>query len=76
VAGDEKAVAAAPIPNRYDQTGLLFDCVENNIAPGMSVTVTAAEKSLPLCSIRRIRDTRAVRLLRRVRTSAQRRRAG
>ena len=50
VAGDEKAVAAAPIPNRYDQTGLLFDWVENNVAPGMSVTVTAGEKSLPLCS--------------------------
>jgi len=50
VAGDGKAVAAAPIPNRYDQTGLLLDWVENNVAPGMSVTVTAAEKSLPLCS--------------------------
>jgi len=49
VAGDGKAVAAAPIPNRYDQTGLLLDWVENNVAPGMSVTVTAAEKSLPLC---------------------------
>ena len=50
VAGDGKAVATAPIPNRYDQTGLLFDWVENNVAPGMSVTVTAGEKSLPLCS--------------------------
>jgi feruloyl esterase len=28
----------------------LFEWVENNVAPGMSVTVTAAEKSLPLCS--------------------------
>ena len=45
-----KTVAAAPLPNRYDQTGLLFDWVENNVAPGMSVTVTAGEKSLPLCS--------------------------
>jgi len=50
VGGDGKAVAAAPLPNRYDQTGLLFDWVENNVAPGMSVTVTAGEKSLPLCS--------------------------
>jgi Tannase and feruloyl esterase len=50
VAGDGKTVAAGPIPNRYDQTGLLFDWVENNVAPGMSVTVTAGEKSLPLCS--------------------------
>ena len=29
---------------------LLFDWVENNVAPGKSVTVTAGEKSLPLCS--------------------------
>jgi feruloyl esterase len=43
-------VAIAPIPNRYDQVRLLFDWVENNVAPGMSVTVTAGEKSLPLCS--------------------------
>jgi Tannase and feruloyl esterase len=50
VSGDGKAVATAPIPNRYDQIGLLFDWVENNMTPGMSVTVTAAEKSLPLCS--------------------------
>jgi len=28
---------------------LLLDWVENNVAPDMSVTVTAAEKSLPLC---------------------------
>jgi feruloyl esterase len=50
VAGDGKPVAIAPIPNRYDQVGLLFDWVENDVAPGMSVTVTAGEKSLPLCS--------------------------
>ena len=50
VAGDGKAVATAPLPNRYDQNGLLFDWVENNVAPGMSVTVTGGEKSLPLCS--------------------------
>ena len=43
-------IPLAPIPNRYDQLGLLFDWVENGKAPGMSVTVTAGEKSLPLCS--------------------------
>ena len=48
--GEGRALASAPIPNRYDQLGLLFDWVENNTAPGMSVTVTAGEKSLPLCS--------------------------
>ena len=31
-------------------SGLLFDWVENGTAPGMSVTVTAGERSLPLCS--------------------------
>jgi feruloyl esterase len=50
VAGDSTPVVPAAIPNRYDQTGLLIDWVENKVAPGMSVTVTAAEKSLPLCS--------------------------
>jgi feruloyl esterase len=50
VTGEGKEIAALPIPNRYDQTGLLFDWVENGTAPGMSVTLTAGEKSLPLCS--------------------------
>jgi feruloyl esterase len=48
--GDARTVPAAPIPNRYDQVGLLIDWVEQGTAPGMSVTVTAGEKSLPLCS--------------------------
>jgi feruloyl esterase len=39
-----------PIPNRYDQLGLLFNWVENDVAPGMAVTVTAGERSLPMCS--------------------------
>ena len=45
-----RPIASAPIPNRYDQVGLLLDWVEKGVAPGMSVTVTAGEKSLPLCS--------------------------
>jgi hypothetical protein len=48
--GEGKTMASAPIPNRFDQLQLLFDWVENNKAPEMSVTVTAGEKSLPLCS--------------------------
>jgi feruloyl esterase len=48
--GEGRTIAAAPIPNRYDQVGLLFDWVEKGVAPGMSVTVTAGERSLPLCS--------------------------
>jgi hypothetical protein len=50
VDGSGRTLPAAPIPNRFDQIGLLFDWVENGTAPGMSVTVTAGEKSLPLCS--------------------------
>jgi feruloyl esterase len=48
--GSGRAVPSQPIPNRYDQLGLLIDWVENGVAPGMSVTLTAGERSLPLCS--------------------------
>jgi len=50
VDGEGRTIESRPIPNRYDQLGLLFDWVENNKAPGMSVTVTAGDRSLPLCS--------------------------
>ncbi len=50
VDGEGRAIPAMPIPNRYDQLGLLFDWVEKGVAPGMSVTVTANDRSLPLCS--------------------------
>jgi feruloyl esterase len=48
--GTGKTITSAPIPNRYDQTALLFDWVERGTAPPMSVVVTAGERSLPLCS--------------------------
>jgi hypothetical protein len=48
--GEGKTIPTAPIPNRYDQVGLLFDWVEKGVAPAMSVTVNAGDKSLPLCS--------------------------
>jgi pimeloyl-ACP methyl ester carboxylesterase len=48
--GGGTSMPSAAIPNRYDQLSLLFDWVEHNSAPGMSVTVTAGERSLPLCS--------------------------
>jgi len=48
--GTGKTLTPAPIPNRYDQTALLFDWVERGTAPPMSVVVTAGERSLPLCS--------------------------
>jgi pimeloyl-ACP methyl ester carboxylesterase len=48
--GQGRAIPSLPIPNRYDRIGLLIDWVENKRAPGTSVTVTAGERSLPLCS--------------------------
>ena len=50
VDGTGKAITPAPIPNRYDQTALLFDWVETRRRPPMSVVVTAGDRSLPLCS--------------------------
>ncbi len=48
--GDGKTLPVAPVPNGWDRLALLFDWVEHGVAPGMSITVTAGEKSLPLCS--------------------------
>jgi feruloyl esterase len=50
VDGTGKTIPSGPIPNRYDQLGLLLAWVENGTAPPMAVTVTAGDKSLPLCS--------------------------
>ncbi len=48
--GDGKAIPAQQIPSTYDRLGLLTDWVENQRAPGKSVTVTAGERTLPMCS--------------------------
>ena len=59
-------------PNRCDQLGLLFDWVENGVAPGMSLTVTASEtKAFRYARIRGIRATQAVRAVQRARTNAR-----
>jgi feruloyl esterase len=50
VSGTGAAVTPFPIPNRYDQSGLLFDWVEKQTPPPMSVVVTAGDRTLPLCS--------------------------
>ena len=50
VDGDGKEVAVQPIPNSYDRLGLIVDWVENGKAPEKSVTVTAGDRSMPLCS--------------------------
>jgi feruloyl esterase len=48
--GDGKAIPTAPIPNSFDRLGVLLDWVEKNQEPPLSLTVTAGERSLPLCS--------------------------
>ena len=50
VDGSGKAMTPAPIPNRFDQSALLFDWVEKQTPPPMAAVVTAGERSLPLCS--------------------------
>ena len=50
VDGTGKTIPATPIPNRFEQTQLLFDWVEKNVTPPTSVVVTAGNRSLPLCS--------------------------
>jgi feruloyl esterase len=48
--GAGRPVPPARVPNTYDRIGLLVDWVEHGVAPGQSVTVTAGDRSLPLCS--------------------------
>ncbi len=48
--GEGKTIPAAAIPNTWDRVSLLTGWVERGVAPKMSETVTAGEKSLPLCS--------------------------
>ena len=50
VAEKGSALVSAPIPNRYDQLGLLFDWVENNDGARHVGDCHAGERSLPLCS--------------------------
>jgi feruloyl esterase len=50
VNGHGEAIAATRIPNAFDRLGILVDWVENGRAPGMSLVVTADDRSLPLCS--------------------------
>lgn len=50
VDGDGRTIEARPIPSTYDRFGIITEWVENNKAPGKSVTVTAGDRSMPLCS--------------------------
>jgi feruloyl esterase len=48
--GDGRSIPAAAIPSTWDRVSLLVNWVEKGVAPGKSETVTAGERSLPLCS--------------------------
>jgi hypothetical protein len=48
--GDGKSIPTAPIANAFSRLNLLVDWVEKKTAPPMSVTVTAKDRSLPMCS--------------------------
>jgi feruloyl esterase len=50
VGGDGRETGGQPIPNTYARVGLITDWVEKGIAPAKSVTVTAGDRSLPMCS--------------------------
>ena len=48
--GDGKTIPTAPIPSQWDRVSLLINWVERGAAPKMSETVTAGDRSLPLCA--------------------------
>jgi feruloyl esterase len=48
--GDNKMIPSVAIPNGFNRLSVLTDWVEKKITPDKSLTVTAGEKSLPLCS--------------------------
>lgn len=48
--GDGHAVTSVAVPNTYDKLALLMNWVEKGTAPAMSVTVTAGDRTAPLCS--------------------------
>ena len=48
--GDGKTIPSVPVPNGFNRLSVLTDWVEKKITPGKSLTVTAGEKSVPLCS--------------------------
>jgi len=48
--GDGKEIPVAQVPTAYDRVGIIIDWVENGKAPGKSITATAGDRSLPMCS--------------------------
>jgi feruloyl esterase len=50
VDGEGKTIPAVPVPNAFSRFDLLVNWVEKNTPPPMNVTVTAGDRSLPMCS--------------------------
>jgi pimeloyl-ACP methyl ester carboxylesterase len=50
VDGDGKTITPATIPSSWDRVSLLINWVERGVAPGITETVTAGDRSLPLCA--------------------------
>ncbi len=50
VDGEGKTIPVTPIPSAFDRVQLLIDWVEHGSVPGKSITVTAGDKSMPMCS--------------------------
>jgi feruloyl esterase len=50
VDGNGRTIPVSPIPSAFDRVQMLIDWVERGIAPGKSMTVTARDKSMPMCS--------------------------
>ena len=50
VDGEGKTIPVAPIPSAFDRVQLLIDWVEHGSVPGKSMTVTAGDWSMPMCS--------------------------
>ena len=72
--GDGKTVPPRPIPNRYDQLGLLFDWVENGRAGHVGDGDGRREEPAALFVSDVSRATEVVPRVRRARTSARRQR--
>jgi len=50
VDGEGKSIPTAPVPNTFSRFNLLIDWVEKKTPPPMAVTVTAGDRSLPMCT--------------------------
>ncbi len=59
--GEGKKLEAKPVPNTFDRVALLTDWVENGIAPGKSIKVTAGDRLCRCVPIPNIPNTKRPR---------------